>query len=197
MNGIVAIARAGHRRRDDLQVASSHEDLRIARPSVVLRLRRVAMIAGRDQRPVDDPRPTAVMAGGRGRERCEPWNHRGDDAVRARLRDAKHRRELAHGQVCAQRRARDEDALPERSRPRSAAVAHDRETSHQGLESTVVERGERCENACTWDRHCHKRDVGSVGGVVWEADPRSKQADAVVAEGRRRCVRVAPRARHE
>jgi hypothetical protein len=56
MQRIVAVARPASGRRDDPEVAPTDQDLRVARPPVVFRLRGARMIARRDQRPVDDPR---------------------------------------------------------------------------------------------------------------------------------------------
>ncbi len=55
---VVAIARATRRGRDDEEIAPAHQDLRIARPPVVLGLRGTAMITGGNERAVDDPRPS-------------------------------------------------------------------------------------------------------------------------------------------
>jgi hypothetical protein len=48
---------------DDMQVATADQDLRIARPAVVLRLGGSAVISRRHQRPVDDPGMTAIDVG--------------------------------------------------------------------------------------------------------------------------------------
>jgi hypothetical protein len=58
---IVAVAGPAGGRRDDPEVTPTDQDLRIARPPVVLRLHRVRVIARRDQRPVDHPRLASVM----------------------------------------------------------------------------------------------------------------------------------------
>lgn len=55
VNRIVAVAWATRGRCDDSQIGSPDEDLCIARPPVVLRLRGPRMIARWDERAIDDP----------------------------------------------------------------------------------------------------------------------------------------------
>lgn len=57
---IVAIPGSARGAGDDAEVAASDQDLRIARVPVVLRFRSTRVIAGRNQRPVDDPRDAAI-----------------------------------------------------------------------------------------------------------------------------------------
>ena len=57
---IVAIAWAARNARDDRELATTHEHLCIAGVTVVLGLRRMRMVACRNQRAVDDPRPALV-----------------------------------------------------------------------------------------------------------------------------------------
>jgi hypothetical protein len=52
---VVAIARPAGHNRHDVKVGSSHEDLCVGGPAVVLRLRGMRVVARRDQRTVDDP----------------------------------------------------------------------------------------------------------------------------------------------
>lgn len=118
---IVAIAWTARGGGDDPQIAPTREDLCVARPTVVLRACGAAVVAGRDEGSVDDlglaPVARLVVADERGQPRC----HRGDDAMRSRLRDGEDGGKLAHGEVGAQRRARDEQALAQRPRPRATA----------------------------------------------------------------------------
>lgn len=57
---IIAIARTAGRRRNDVKIAPSHQDLRVAAPPIVLRPCGVGVIARRKKRAVDDPRLSAI-----------------------------------------------------------------------------------------------------------------------------------------
>ena len=55
MDGIVAVTRPACRGGDDLEIAPLDEDLRVARPPVVLRGCGSAMVTRRDERAIDHP----------------------------------------------------------------------------------------------------------------------------------------------
>jgi hypothetical protein len=83
------------------------------------------------------------------------------------------------GDVGAECDARDQDAAPKRARPRAPRSRSGRPHSlEQDPESA---QRQSSENTQAIDRHCQNRDVGSIGGVVWNTDTRSKPVDAVVA----------------
>lgn len=91
---IVAIARAARSGRDDLEVTMTHEHLCIAGVPVILGLRRVRVVAGRNQRAVDDPRPAPIARGRLVDERCKFGGNPRDDPVRRRLGDLEYGGEL-------------------------------------------------------------------------------------------------------
>lgn len=100
---------------DHGEVASTNQDLRIARPSIVLRLGRVAVIACRDQGSVHHPREPSIRR--LARNACgELRRDGGDDSMDRGLRDASHGGKLAHGQVGTKRDAGEQDAMLERPR---------------------------------------------------------------------------------
>jgi hypothetical protein len=132
---IVTIPWSSRAGRDDKEVSSSDQDLRVTRVSVVLRLRGTGVIAGWDQRAIDDPRNTPVAwrwsdEGGEHRR-----EHR-DDSMGRRRRDLRTRGELAEGEVGAQRDAGKEDAPAQRVRLRSPAPVgcHAIEASYDRIE---------------------------------------------------------------
>ena len=55
VDDVVAISGAATGNPEDAEVASSYQNLHVARPAVVLGFSGRGMVAGRDQRPVDDP----------------------------------------------------------------------------------------------------------------------------------------------
>lgn len=115
MNRIVSVAGSTSGDRDHVQIGATDEDLRVARPAVALGLRGDAVIARGYEGAIDDPRLAAIATHRRGgNERGDSFHDIGDDALRLRSRDGKHRRELSHGEVRAQARARDHDPLLER-----------------------------------------------------------------------------------
>src|SRR5215813_6214894 len=57
---VIAIPRSAGRDRDDMEVETTNQDLCVARPAVVLRLRGAKMVAGGDQGAIDDPRPPSI-----------------------------------------------------------------------------------------------------------------------------------------
>ena len=63
VNRIVAVSGAARFGGDDGEVASANQDLGVARPAVVLGLRRAAVIAGRDEGSVENPRESTIVAG--------------------------------------------------------------------------------------------------------------------------------------
>lgn len=140
VNRIVATPRATSARGNDPKVATTHEELCVARPAVVLRSRSTAMIARRDQSAIDDPR-RSVIADWLG-ERCQVRRDRANDPMRRRLRDVEGRRELAHRQVGAQRRTCDHEALPERPRPRAPSPRLGGEPAHELCQFRVGQRGQ-------------------------------------------------------
>src|SRR5262249_22563196 len=54
VHGIVSVARSARERRYDLSVRMPDNELRVARPAVVLRTRSLVVIAGRHQRSFED-----------------------------------------------------------------------------------------------------------------------------------------------
>lgn len=101
VNRIVAIAGAARRGRDDAQVTLAHEDLCVARPAVVLGSGGAGVIAGRNERAVDDP-GLPTISRRRTIELGEPWRQRCHDAMDRRRGESSHRRELADREVRAQ-----------------------------------------------------------------------------------------------
>lgn len=178
MHRVVAITRSTCGDRYDLEVATTHQDLGVARVTVVLGLGSTSMVAGWDQGAVHDPRPASIATRALGVKCREPRNHGGKDSMHCRLGDLKYGGELADRQVRAQRHAGDQHTVAKRARPWTATSSLDRQATQNDRKSTTSE-GREHEHAR--DRHCQKRGVGSVYGVVWQADTGSEQADAVVA----------------
>src|SRR5262245_15167707 len=80
MERVVAIAGTTCRDRDDAEVAATHQDLRVARPPVILGPGSARMVAGRNQGAIDGPRPSTIAR----HLRCElgePRRDRRNDAV--------------------------------------------------------------------------------------------------------------------
>jgi hypothetical protein len=117
VHDIVAMTWTARKGGNDAQIIATHEHLRIARPSVVLRFPRSLVISGWNQRPVDDPRISRFVRGTHvGRASSgELRGDRGNDAMGGGFRDPKHDCQLAKGQVRAQRHARDQDAAAKAS----------------------------------------------------------------------------------
>ena len=115
VRGIVSVAWTAGGDRNDAQIAPANEDLRVARPAIVLRPCGARVVAGRDERAVHDPGFASIARAMRVQEGGEARCHRRDDAVRGGFRECEARRELADGQVRAQGRARDQDTLPARA----------------------------------------------------------------------------------
>lgn len=174
---IVTIARAAGARGDNRQVTSPYEHLCVTGPAVVLRSSRVCVVTRWNQCAIDNPRPSSIRLRGHGKH-SELRRHRRDDAMHARFRDAKHGGELAKRQVGAQCSAGDQHAMSDRARPRAAAAPGHPEPRDHIAEPAPIEGGKHVHAA---DRHCQKHDVGSIRGVVRNADTRSEQAPAVVA----------------
>ncbi len=107
---IVPIAGSATGDRNDAEVRATDEDLSVARPAVVLGLGRGAVIAGRNERPVDNPRPTSIEIDTVVEKRSEPRDDVDDDAMGLRARNREHGCQLAHGEIRAQARATDLDA---------------------------------------------------------------------------------------
>jgi hypothetical protein len=82
---IVAVAWATCGGRHDEQVAVTYQQLRVTRPAVVLGSRRAAMIAGRYERPVDDPCPPPVVRGDMRRSPARQAPGRGSRRFDARM----------------------------------------------------------------------------------------------------------------
>ena len=142
VNRVVAIARTTRVHRNDVQISATHEDLRVAGPSVVLRPRSGPVITRWDQCPIDDPRLTTIAV------RCvdesgQARRHGRHDAVRRRLRDREARGQLADRQVRTQGGTRDHHAATERARPWPAASGLARQSLQHGAESGSRERREQ------------------------------------------------------
>ena len=114
MDRIVSIARSAADDRNDAEVRPTDEDLCVARPAVVLGLGCGVVIAGRNERPVDNPRPTSIEIDTVVEKRSEPRDDVDDDAMGLRARNREHGCQLAHGEIRAQARATDLDASLER-----------------------------------------------------------------------------------
>jgi hypothetical protein len=117
VNRIVAISGPTGDDREHVKIATTSEDLSVARPPVVLGFRSKGMVAGWHERPVDDPRPPSVDVDRRREELRHAPRDVSDDAMGLRPGDHEHSGELAHGQVRAQARTSDDDASLERQRP--------------------------------------------------------------------------------
>lgn len=61
VNRIVTVARATGRCCDDMQIGTTHHELSVARPAIVLGASSGCVVARRDERPVDDPRPAPIV----------------------------------------------------------------------------------------------------------------------------------------
>lgn len=112
MHDVVAMTWAACTGGNDAEIIAAHHNLRIARPSIVLRFPCSVVISGWNECPVDDPRGPGVgldthigrsSNGELRRDRC-------DNAMGRGFRDPEHDRELAKGQVRPQCQARDQDA---------------------------------------------------------------------------------------
>lgn len=101
------------------------------------------MVAGRYERPVDDPRSSAIVRGAVClRERGKHGDERRDDSMHGRLRDPSDGSELTQREVGAQRRADHEHTQAQRLSPRPPASARRwPDTLHDVRESAVVDGG--------------------------------------------------------
>ena len=118
---IVAVAGASALGGDHVEVRTTDEDLRIARPPVVLGFRSGRVVTRRNQRPIDDPGPPAIRLAPARQQRGDTRADVDDDAMGLRAGDLEHGGELAHGQIGAQTRATDRDPALEWKRPGPAA----------------------------------------------------------------------------
>jgi hypothetical protein len=114
VNQVVAVPRPAAADRDDSQVASPDEDLRVAGPAVVLRASCGSVVPCGDERSVEDPRAAPVRITAETEERRQPRHEIAKDAVNLRPGGAKQHSEFADREVCAKRGARDDEALPQR-----------------------------------------------------------------------------------
>ena len=115
VHGVVAVAWTTWGGGSNPQIMSTDENLRVARPAIVLRAGRPTMVPCRDQRAIDHPRVASVLGAVLDAERGEPWGHRRDDPVHRGLRDRQCGGKLAHREVGSQRGTSDQDALRERA----------------------------------------------------------------------------------
>ena len=122
VNGIVAVARATARNRDDAQVRVCDEELRVTGPSIVLGFRGCTVITCGYEGAIEDPGATTVRDSGR-LDRRESSAQVRDDAMDWGLRDREYRRELAEREVGPQRDAEHEDADTQWAHPRPASAA--------------------------------------------------------------------------
>lgn len=114
MHDVVAMTWTACTGGNDAEIIAAYYNLRIARPSVVLRLPRSAVVSGWNECPVDDPqvprlaRDTRIGKSSSGELRGDRCN----DAMDGGFRDPKHDCELAKGQIRPQSHTRDQDASP-------------------------------------------------------------------------------------
>lgn len=118
VNRIVSVARPATRDFDDPQVAPTDQHLSIARVTVILGTRSGGVIPGGDERPVHDPRPSAIGIDGMAQESCQPRKEVSQDPMHLGLGRAKYCGQFSDGEVGSERGAGDQDAGPQRSRPR-------------------------------------------------------------------------------
>jgi hypothetical protein len=100
-----------------VEVDTTNQYLRIARPAVVLRFRGAPMISGGNQGAIDDPRPPAIPDHRTLEQGGQARRHVRDDAMRLGFRDREHGSQLANGQVGPKRDTCDEHASLEGLRP--------------------------------------------------------------------------------
>jgi hypothetical protein len=93
-----------------VEVDTTNQYLRIARPPVVLGFRSAPMISRGNQGAIDDPRPPAIPDHRTLEQRGQARRHVRDDAMRLGFRDRQHGSQLADGQVGAQGDTCDEHA---------------------------------------------------------------------------------------
>jgi len=167
---VVTVARTDRGGGGDAQVASANDDLRVARPAVVLRAQPVD---GRGSGSACHRSPTIRVGpwGLLGAERGESWGHRRDDPMRRGLRDREPGGELAdRGGGGVQRAATRTTALSQHC-PCGARIP-----------KCLAERVHRCP-ACSLrgDRDAVAAVLASFVGFARPGEPSSAQVDYVAA----------------